>query len=535
MPRPPMTWVLILLAAPASGQCLSEPESTTTAFRGESRSMLASFAADSGHIAARSFRIRLPESAHGPVKGRLVVALGPPGREPRRSAGEAGDGALPIFGVDIADLEPGRSVDIDHPLGVPIPSLGRLDPGDYLAQAVLIINRDLLGKDMPGNLYSRPVPITFGGGHADPIALDLTERIPDETLPPDTDSIRYLKLPSPALSAFHGRPIFLRAAVILPRDFDREPDRKYPLRVHVGGFGQRYTAAGRMLARGSSFESAWAADDAPRFVTLCLDGAGPLGDPYQVDSANHGPYGTALTAELIPHVEQEFRGRGTPDSRVLDGGSTGGWVALALQVFYPDFFNGAWGFCPDSVDFRDFQLVNIYEDDNAYTQPDGSERPAFRETDGTVGYTMRHECGLENVLGAGDSWTMSGGQWGSWNATYGPRGRDGRPVPLWDPRTGRIDHAVAEHWKKYDLRRILEENWADLGPKLRGKLHVRVGSVDNYFLERAVHRLEAFLSDARPAYEGTIAYGPGEGHCWSGITEPALLRLMADRTEKRGD
>jgi len=152
-------------------------------------------------------------------------------------------------------------------------------------------------------------------------------------------------------------------------------------------------------------------------IFLHLDGAGPLGDPYQVNSANHGPYGDAITQELIPYVESRYRCIGEGSARGLDGGSTGGWVALALQIFYPTFFNGAWASCPDSVDFRDFELVNIYEDENAYVNRHGFERPAARETSGDVRYTMRHEVGLENVLGLGDSWTMSGGQWGAWNAT----------------------------------------------------------------------------------------------------------------------
>jgi Putative esterase len=465
----------------------------------------------------------------GPVSGRLFIVLGPPdGREPRLGAGNPGARALPIFGMDVTDLEPGARVTItESAAGFPMASLRDVAEGEYSAQAVLELNRDLKGLSMPGNLYSKPQRVRISEDSI--FSLELTERIPDEQVPPDTDVIKYLKVKSEVLSAFHGRPVYLRAAVILPPDFDRQPDRKFPLRVHIGGFGDRYTSARFMMSPGSEFRRASLAEGAPRFLTLCLDGAGPLGDPYQVDSANHGPYGTAITTELIPLVEQTFRGRGTPQSRVLDGGSTGGWVALALQVFYPDLFNGAWGFCPDSVDFRSFQLVNIYEDANAYEQADGSDRPAFREDGGRVGYSMRHECTMENVLGAGDSWTMSGGQWGSWNAVYGPRGSDGRPVPLWDPKTGKIDHAVAEQWKKYDLRRILEENWSRLGPKLRGKLHVRVGEADNYFLEGAVHRLDAFLSKAQPPFEGSIEYGPGEGHCWSGISESELLRQMAQR------
>ena len=236
--------------------------------------------------------------------------------------------------------------------------------------------------------------------------------------------------------------MFLRAAVILPRDFDREPDRRYPLRVHIGGFGARYTDAARRMAEGSRFRSLWLADETPA-VPDALSSTAPArsATPIRSTPTTTGPMETRSREELIPQVERTYRGIGTGDARVLDGGSTGGWVSLALQVFYPDSFNGCWSFCPDSVDFRSFQLVNIYEDANAYAAPDGSDRPAFRRVDGSAVYSMRDECQLENALGLGDSWTMSGGQWGSWNATYGPRGPDGRPVPLWDPQTGVIDRS----------------------------------------------------------------------------------------------
>ncbi len=342
--------------------------------------------------------------------------------------------------------------------------------------------------------------------------------------------MRYLKLRSKLLSDFHSRPIFLRASVILPRGFDAEPDRHYPLRVHIGGYGSRFTDIPPVERANSSFRQRWLSDDTPRFLYLTLDGAGPLGDPYQVNSDNHGPYGDAITTELIPEVERLFRGVGEGRGRVLDGGSTGGWVALALQVFYPDFFQGAWAFCPDSVDFRSFQLVNIYQDTNAYINASGFERPSARDLSGDVRYTMRHELQMENVLGLGDSWAMSGGQWGAWNATYGPKGPDGRPVPLWDPRSGVLDRSVVEHWKRYDLRLYLQAHWADLAPRLNGKIHIWVGEADDFFLNNAVHRLDDFLSSAQPPFEGSITYGPGAGHCWSNLDEGDLLRQMAKPT-----
>jgi S-formylglutathione hydrolase FrmB len=281
------------------------------------------------------------------------------------------------------------------------------------------------------------------------------------------------------------------------------------------------------MVEGRPFRATWNADDTPRLILLQLDGAGPLGDPYQVNSANHGPYGDAITEELIPHVERTFRAIAQARARFVDGGSTGGWVALALQVFYPDFFNGCWSFCPDPVDFRAFQLVNIYQDANAYVNRHGFERPSARDLDGDVRFTMRHECAMENVLGMGNSYVMSGQAWGSWNATFSARGTDGRPVPVWDPANGRIDPIAVESWKKYDLRLVLEQNWKYLGPRLRGKIHIWVGEADDYFLNNAVHLLDEFLSRADPPYGGSIAYAPGRGHCWLGLSEQQLMEAMA--------
>ncbi len=470
------------------------------------------------------------------LSGRLMVVLGQSGsREPRRMVGQTGRSQPPVLARDVVDLAPGESSSLDAKSAIcPIASLDELKPGRYAVQALLHRNPDLNFANAPGDLFSPVVNVQLDKNLAGPVRLELSRSVPPEQLPKNSDLIKYLKIPSRLLSEFHGRPIFLRAGVILPRNFERQPDRKYPLLVHIGGYASRFTDVAQMMRPGSSFHADWMAEDTPEMILVHLDGAGPLGDPYQVDSANHGPYGAAVTRELLPLVEQQFRGIGRGEARFLDGGSTGGWVALALQVFYPDYFNGAWSFCPDSVDFRSFQLVNIYEDDNAYINQHGFERPGARDTSGDVRYTMRHECQVENVLGRGDSWTLSGGQWGAWNATYGARGADGFPVPLWDPKTGTIDPKAAAHWKKYDLRRMLEANWAELGPKLKGKLHIWVGEADDYFLNNAVHRLDNFLSTAEPPFEGSISYGRGQGHCWIGITQKAMMKAMAERLSASG-
>lgn len=468
--------------------------------------------------------------ADAPLEGRLLIVLGKPGDpEPWRSIGQTGLGAAPVLGEDVR-LRPGDAVMTRADVLVfPILSLDRLPRGKYQAQAVLDVSRDLKLIDASGNLFSESVAVSLDPARGGVIRLALSNRFAEPALPDETEHVRWVKLRSQKLSRFHGRPVFLRAGVILPRDYDPDGHRRYPLRVHIGGYGTRFTEAASWMAEDAPFRKAWLADKTPRMALLFLDGAGPNGDPYQVNSDNNGPYGDALVEELIPWVEERFGCLGKGTARVLDGASTGGWVSLALQVFYPDFFNGAWAFAPDPVDFRAFELIDLYEDDNAYVNAHGFERPAKRSREGDVVYTVRHEVLLERVLGRGGRWELSGRDWCAWNAVFGPRGVDGRPRPLWDGATGKLDREVLGHWKRYDLRLRLARDWKALGPRLDGKLHVRAGDADEYFLNNAVHLLDDFLRDAKPRHGGTITFGPGEGHDWRGLTDAELLQAMGRR------
>lgn len=466
-------------------------------------------------------------SALPPASGRLMVVISKSNRpEPRTLLGDADAGAPVSLARDVNNLGGGGGAVIDKTAAIfPISNLDVLAPGDYFVQAVLHTNIDLNSSNAPGDRFSAVRAVHIDPHKSSVVGLDLTNTVPAEQMPPDDPYVKYVKIQSALLSRFHGRPIYLRAGIILPKDDGHQ--RAFPLRVHIGGYGTRYTSVQGLMAPHSPFRRMWLADNTPRFIFLQLDGDGPYGDPYQVNSDNNGPYGDAITQELIPYVEKTFHAIAQPYARVLDGESTGGWVSLALKVFYPDFFNAVWSSCPDGVDFRGFQIINIYQDRNAYSDENGRDRPSKRDLNGNVEFTIRHECQMENVLGAGNSWTISGQQWGAWNATYGPRGGDGRPVPLWDPKTGVIDKSVVDHWKKYDLRMILEQNWASLGPKLRGKIHISVGDADSYYLNIGVHFLDEFFKKANPPAGARIRYGPGKGHCWNSLSEPQIMSEMA--------
>ncbi len=471
--------------------------------------------------------IRIRSGHPVPMTGRVIVVFAPVGdRFPLSHIGNTGRDTPPMVGADAVNLVRGEAISLpSDSLCFPRGTLADLAPGKYFVQAVLHQNRSINLPLAPGNVRSKPVAWNFDPKNPIPLDLVLDQVIVD-SLPPETDRVKWVTFRSEKLSQFFGYDTFHRAAVVLPPLFAKDPSALFPLVVRIGGFGSRFTKALSLGHPASPFQKAMAKPDAVPMVLIHLDGAGPWGDPYHVNSTNNGPMGDALITELLPEIEKRFRCGGKPSWRFTEGHSTGGWVSLALQVFYPDYFGGCWSHCPDPVDFRDFELMNIYEGPNAYVNRFGFERPAMRTTKGDIQYTIRHEVLVERVLGSKGRWELGGKDWASWNATFGPKGADGKPVPLWDGASGKIDNKVAEHWRKYDIRDHLQTHWTTLGPKLEGKLRIYSGELDEYYLNLAVHRLEEFLQTATPRAKATIVFGPKEGHSFRGHTDEEMFEEM---------
>lgn len=468
-------------------------------------------------LAGITFRVKMDPKIVGtkPESGRVLVGLAKPRQ--RIDFTRTDPPVLPILGTDAEAFSADSTVVLDNNSATfPLVKLNDLPAGDYTIQAIFATNRDINLPNAPGNRFSTPVTVKLDPATGATVDLML-DRVYEEPKPKDTATVKYLKLPSKLLSDFHGRPMFFRVGVILPPSYEKET-KQYGLVVNIGGFGTRYTSAGFFTPD-------------PRFVQILPDGAGPFGDPYQVDSDNNGPYGAALTQEVIPHIEKSYRCLCTPKSRFTTGASTGGWVSLALQIFYADYFNGCWSQCPDPVTFERFELIDIYKDANAYVNKYGFDRPSKRTIDSDVVFTVRHECQIENVLGRGGRWELSGRDWCCWNATYGPRGKDGLPVPLWDGKTGVIDRTVLEHWRRYDLKQVLEQHWQTLGPKLAGgKINLWVGESDDYFLNVAVHKLkESLAKQNNPRFDGSIVVELRKQHGEGGWTRKEMLDAMANR------
>lgn len=514
-----------------------------------------------GGAFADTFSVQLSEQAVSEAHdGRVILIITPDGeKEPRFQVKQSYD-APQIFGVNVDGLAPGESVEIAPGiLGFPAKDMKDVPAGDYYVQAVLhkydtfnLSNDKTVklpaargaGQNWrlePGNVISAPQKVSFDPQGANEISITLDNVLPEIAEPEDTKYIRYIKVRSEKLSEFWGTDVYINGHVLVPEGFDENPDAKYPLAIFHGHFpaefgGFRTTPPDPDLEceyserfdepcynrieqqEAYDFYKQWTSDDFPRMLIVEIDHSNPYyDDSYAVNSANIGPYGDAITYEFVPALEEQFRGIGEGWSRFVYGGSTGGWEALAVQVKYPDEYNGAFAACPDPIDFRQFMLTDIYEEDNAYyyTGPfTRVEKPGKRNYLGQVPYTVEMENRWELVLG---DKTRSGAQWDVWEAVFSPNGEDGYPQRIWNKLTGKIDHKVAEYWREnYDLRYILERDWAELGPKLQGKIHIYTGDMDNFYLNNATYLMEDFLVKADPPYQGEVTYGDRDEHCWNG-------------------
>jgi Putative esterase len=461
--------------------------------------------------------------------GMVYVALSRDNeRTPIEQAGPTG---APLFSTYVDALQSGTPVAIGAAdRGHPVASLADVPAGDYWMQPFVSVYTRFARADgktvwlhmdqwegqnwkrSPGNLYGEPVRVTFDPRAATPIRLTVDKVIPPIRPPADTALVRRIRITSRILSKWWGHPIQLGATVLLPRDYDKQPGVRYPINYEHGHFSLRAPGG---FGSGGPFDTFWLAAGTPRMIYVTLQHPSPYyDDSYGVNSANNGPYGDAIMQELIPAIESQFRVIREPWARMLTGGSTGGWIAAAHQVFYPDFYGGAFASCPDAVDFRYHQIVNIYDDANAYYLEKGwtkVPRPNEQRPDGNVQSMMADENHYELVVG---DKSRSGGQWDIWEATYSPVGDDGYPRRLWDKASGRIDKAVAAEWRKYDLRHILESNWSTLGPKVGHKLNVYVGDMDSYYLNNAVEKLKEFLVTAtNPTFTGEIVFERRAPHC----------------------
>ena len=497
--------------------------------------------------------------------GRLLLIITKDSiKEPRFQINDSNDTGI-IIGKNVQQWKPNQKESFNSSVkAYPIEELDQLKSGTYFVQALLhkydtfnLSNGHTVQLPMdqgegqhwntsPKNIYSKPIKIEYNKHNKSPIEIIITEEIPPIQPIKDSKYIKHVKIKSELLSEFWGTPMYLQANVLVPQGFKKESKTRYPLMVFhghfpktIGGFrtnpptasekdtifSSRFGITGYKYIQEKEaydFYKNWVSDDFPRFLVIEIQHQNPYyDDSYAVNSANIGPYGDAITYELIPQIEKMFNGVGEGWGRFLYGGSTGGWEALAVQVFYPDQYNGCFAACPDPIDFRAYTVVDIYKDENAYHKSGNFRkilRPGMRDGKGHIKTQLIDMNRRELILGDKG---RSGDQWDIWQAVYSPVGEDGYPKPIWDKLTGEIDHDVANYWKEnYDLSYIMQRDWDKIGKDLEGKINIYCGDMDNYYLNNAVVLTEEFLESTKtPYYGGEVDYGNNAEHCWNGDQE----------------
>ncbi|MFN0087865.1 MAG: alpha/beta hydrolase [Blastocatellia bacterium] len=434
------------------------------------------------------FRVKLEkELSPAGASGRLIVFMtdSPQQRETLNTGFVPG--ATWIAAMEVEHLAPGGVLELDPDLlAFPRP-FSEAKPGTWQVMALLDPNHTYAyhGED-EGDLKSAVRRLeNVDPARAGTIELTLSRRLPARFTPADTENVKLVEFQSPLLTRFWGRPIVMRAGVALPRGYGTDVKTSYPVVYHVHGFGGDHTGAWRQGV--PSNEELGEGRRLP-MIHVYLDGSFPTGHHEFADSVNNGPWGRALTEELIPHLEKRFRAEPRPRARFLTGHSSGGWSTLWLQVTYPDFFGGTWSTAPDPVDLRSWTGINATpgSKDNAYREADGSPKQLVRRGGKWIA-SIEEFARQEEVLGE------YGGQFASFEWVWSPRGPDGRPLKLFNRVSGELNPEVLKYWEKYDIRLILERNWTKLGPKLRGKIHVICGDADTFRLEEGVKLLCGFF------------------------------------------
>ncbi|PPT93827.1 alpha/beta hydrolase [Xanthomonas arboricola] len=466
--------------------------------------------------AHRLLRVTLDGASDQPVSGRLLV-FATLAKDAQAAAEDGKDGkarkveevsvnpfrptAVAVAAQEVTALAPGASVEIDLD-NIAFPSgFSALPAGEYLFQAVLDPDHSYgyAGRD-GGDLLSEVTTVTQGKGKPLP-TLTLSKQVPAsddpwQVSPRAPQAIRDAipearlhsadaSLVSPSLSAFWGRPVSLRARVLTPPGYDAKAATRYPTVYVTHGFGGNYNRFAGSIA---ATWSAMAAKQMPPMIWVFLDQSTPAGTHEFADSVNNGPWGTALTEELIPALERQYKMDGNAKGRFLNGHSSGGWATLWLQTRYPKLFGGTWSTSPDSSDFHDFTGPDLYAPNaNVYRRPDGSQFPLIRDQ-GKVVADLETFAKLERVLGP------YGGQMTSFDWVFSPRGPDGRPVPMFDRDTGKVDPAVVAYWRThYDIAARVAAQWPTLKPDLDGKIHLIVGTADTFYLDGAARKFQAVL------------------------------------------
>jgi S-formylglutathione hydrolase FrmB len=473
---------------------------------------------------ALRFHIKMaPEASASPVSGRMLVFLSSEEKPQPELHPGFGDDTRQVWiaAREVHDLKPGETLDF-NPDELAFPkSLSQAPAGKYQAMALLDVNHNYAyNGDTPGDLRSAVLAIPdLNPANSKPIELTLTEVVPKQEIKAP-EGIELLDFVSPSLSAFWGRPIHMRGAVLLPPDYAKETKKRYPTVYWTHGFGGTLGEIEQYEV--PNYAKLMSSGKIPPMIYVLLDESCPAGTHEFADSVNNGPWGKALTKELIPYLEKKYRMDAKPSGRLLTGHSSGGWAALWLEVAYPTVFGGTWPTSPDPSDFRSFTGPNLRATppENFYHKPDGSPWMLVRMNGKDV-MSLEDFARQERVLGD------YGGQMASFEWVFSPRDKDGRPEQLFDRDTGEIHAEVAKDWEKYDIAEILRKHAARLRPLLQGKIHLTVGTADTFHLDESARLLEQTMKELGIRAEFTFL----EGRTHFDLYRGGLTEKIADEME----
>lgn len=362
---------------------------------------------------------------------------------------------------------------------------------------------------VPGNIYSKKMELVLDKDHI--LDIKLSEVV-EETRLMDHPHMKMVSYQSDTLSKWWGKPMYERAVVLLPSGYFDNPGKEYPVFYYIGGGDSDCIRTIDMRWNRFSDSEWWLSEDAPQVIIVFLDGT-KNGNIYHLDCDNLGPHGYSLIHEFIPYIEKMYRGTDSPDTRYIGGCSTGGYGSLALQLFYPEVFNGVYCYSPDPIFFGYFLNLNIYRDTNAFKDKFGYPR-MFRDQ-GIDGRSISWKdwIDFENLLAFSGTYINSGFHIGIMSSIFGPRGEDGNPVPLIDPVTGDINQSVIRSWERYDLENYTARNWAEIGPKLKNKIYICVEANDFWNFNIAVRSYNSMVSGLTNPIPDIVFEYSGLGHC----------------------
>ncbi|MBN2775239.1 MAG: hypothetical protein JXR31_13365, partial [Prolixibacteraceae bacterium] len=187
-------------------------------------------------FAQKTYSLKVETSVSDDVKqlfntnGRLFLFVSNSSREPRYGTWPNSSNkifALNLKGWNIntpftfdGSVKLSKSVDVN---------LDDLEEGNYSVQVLWDQDTNESGINAPGNLYSKTIPVELNKNTQIEIVID-------QVIPPtqfnETEYLKLVDMKSEKVSKFWEKEMRIKAAVLLPSGYYKNPDAKYPVRYN---------------------------------------------------------------------------------------------------------------------------------------------------------------------------------------------------------------------------------------------------------------------------------------------------------------